>query len=161
MCRHLVSLGDRHLPHIVADPGDLQFLTRGKGDGRPHPYRDTVQNRGILPVAHHDLSLHAEATADETEFPTTVGGLIQVHEIHINCLPRNVAVELGMELEKGFGELRQPGDPHLGGAECVHPRDDAGTAVVSGRFTEGSRYFIPRFYRWVSRLFLREATRTR
>ena len=54
----------------------------------------------VLPVADHDLAVQAEAAADEPELAVAVGGLVQVHEVHVDRAPRQVAVELRVEVQR-------------------------------------------------------------
>ena len=51
--------------------------------------------------------------AYKTELPATMSGLVQIHKIHIDGIPGNIAVELGMEMDKRFLKFPQSPDPHL------------------------------------------------
>ena len=59
-------------------------------------------------------------------------GLIQVHEVHVHGGPGERLVELGVQVQDGFGERLQTGNPHLGRREGVHPehQTDAILGVV-------------------------------
>ncbi len=59
-------------------------------------------HRRILPVTNNYLALFAHAGTDKSEFPVTMCGLIQIHKIHINRIPGDVAIELGMQMDKWF-----------------------------------------------------------
>ena len=72
----------------------------------------------------------AHARADEPVLPVAVGGLVQVHEVHVNAVPGDVAVELGVQVQQRLAQFGQPGDPHLGRGERVHPGDQPGAGVV-------------------------------
>ncbi len=50
-----------------------------------------------------------------------MGRLVQIHEVHVNRGPGNLAVELRVEVYQRLMERLEPGDPHLGGRERVHP----------------------------------------
>ena len=59
-----------------------------------------------------------------------MGGLVQVHEVHVDLAPRQIPVELGVELQQGFLQLAEGRDPHLGGGEGVHPHHEPDAALV-------------------------------
>ena len=127
--RHLVALGDRHLAHVVAEAGHLEPARLRPAAGRAHPRADPVVHLLVLPVADHDLAGQAQPRADEPELAVAVGGLVQVHEVHVDRAPRQVAVELRVEVQEGLLERGEAGDPHLRGREGVHPEDEADAAL--------------------------------
>ena len=53
---------------------------------------------------------------------------LQVHEVHVDRAPRQVAVELRVEVQEGLLERREAADPHLGRREGVHPEDEPDAA---------------------------------
>lgn len=53
----------------------------------------------ILPVTGDHGMLLTHTCADEAELTTAVRGLVQVHKVHINAVPRQGGVELGVELK--------------------------------------------------------------
>ena len=121
----LVAFGHGHLPHVVAQPGDLQTSHLAQAHGRPHPGGDAILDLFVLPMPDDDLPRLAQAGADESELAVAVGGLVQVHEIHVDRRPRQITMELGMQVGQRLDEGRQSGDPHLGRRERVHPGDHA------------------------------------
>jgi hypothetical protein len=62
----------------------------------------------VLPVTHHHFALYSHPGCHETELPAAVGGLVQVHEVHVNGVPGDVPVELGVQVHKGLGQLLNP-----------------------------------------------------
>ena len=62
--------------------------------------------------------------------PVAVRRLAEVHEVHVDLVPGQLNVELGVKMTEGLGELREPVDPHLGGREGVHPEDEPGAFGV-------------------------------
>jgi hypothetical protein len=83
-------------------------------------------------VADDDLALDAEAGDDVTELTVAVGGLVQVHEVHVDGLPRDFLVVLGGQLQQRLGQHFEAADPHLGRGEGVAPGDDADDVRVGG-----------------------------
>ncbi len=73
---------------------------------------------------------------DKAVFSVPVCGLIQVHEIHIDRIPGDVAVELRVQVQKGPLVLHESLDPHLGRRERVHPGDDPRTFRIGVGFSE-------------------------
>ena len=47
-------------------------------------------------MAYHYLSLNAHAGHHMAPLPVTVGGLVLIHEIHVNGIVRDFLVKLGM-----------------------------------------------------------------
>ena len=96
----LVALGDRDVAHVVAEAGDparLPVALRARG---PRPGADALLDLGVGPVADHDLALEAHPGRHEPELPVAVGGLVEVHEVHVDRVPGDLAVVLGVEVEE-------------------------------------------------------------
>ena len=138
----LVAFGHGHFAHVVADAGDLHGLGIGPCGGDARPHADLVLDERIGVVAVDDLAVEAETGADEAELAVAVGGLVQVHEVHVDGGPRNVAVALGVQVEHGLVEDLQTVDPHLGGGERVHPADDADALRVGVGLLHGGDDFL-------------------
>ena len=135
---HLVSLGDGHIAHVVAKAGHLELAGFHIADRGTHPGANLRQHALILPEAHHNLARDAHAGANETVLAIAMGGLVQVHEIHVDFIPRNIAVVLRVQVQQRLAQQGKAGNPHLGRRERVHPGDDAGTFRVRvGRFADG------------------------
>src|SRR5450756_1137594 len=66
-----------------------------------------------------------------------VGGLIEIHEVHVDQAPWEIAVELRMEMEEWLREGLKSGDPHSGRREGVHPGDHADALVGRARLDAG------------------------
>ena len=79
----------------------------------------------VLPVAHDRRPGDAQPGEHVPELAVAVRRLVEVHEVHVDRRPREVAVRLGVEVDERLAQRAQPGDPHLGGREGVHPGDDA------------------------------------
>ena len=123
--RDLVAVGDGDEPHVVAEPGEVRPLAVVPGAGGPHPGADPALDLGVGPVADDDLAAEPQPGVQVPGLPVAVGGLVQVHEVHVDLGPRQVAVELRVQVQDRLGQGRQPADPHLGRRERVHPQDDA------------------------------------
>ena len=72
----------------------------------------------------------AQAREDVGVFAVTVRRLVQVHEVHVDALPGDLDISLGRQVQQGLAQDLEAADPHLRGAEGVHPGDDAEDAVI-------------------------------
>ena len=124
----LVALGDRDLAHVVAEPRDPQPLRRAPAAGGARPGADPVANPRLRPVSDDRLADESHPRLHERELAVAVRGLIEVHEVHVDLAPREVAVVLGVQVEEGPLQGPESRDPHLRGRERVHPCDHADAA---------------------------------
>ncbi len=129
----LVAVGHRDVAHVLAEPGDAAAVPIVPCPRRPRPGPDPVLDLGVRPVAGDDRPLQPQPGGHEPELPVAVGGLVEVHEVHVDRRPRDVAMVLGMEVEERLVQALQPGDPHLGRGERVHPHDQPDTGRDRGR----------------------------
>ena len=132
----LVALGDGDLAHVVAETRDLHAPHVVPCGGGAHPDAEPLADRRFLPVPDHHLAIQAKPRADEAEFAVAVSRLVEVHEVHVDGRPRDVAVELRVQMTERLGEPGQAPDPHLGRAEGVHPRDETDAIGLSVRVAQ-------------------------
>jgi hypothetical protein len=83
-------------------------------------------------VPRDGLAGHAEAGLDEPELPVAVRGLVEVHEVHVDLVPRQADVRLRVQVQQRRVQCVQAGDPHLRRRERVHPRDHPDGALHRG-----------------------------
>ena len=126
---HLVTLGDGHLPHVVAKAHDLHLFGDSDAYRGFHPVCNAFVDLLILPVPGDDLARHAQACSDEAVLPVAMGGLVEVHEVHVDLLVGDLFVVLGGQMAVGLLQGSEAVDPHLAGREGVAPGDDAGALV--------------------------------
>jgi hypothetical protein len=82
-------------------------------------------------VADDGLARDAETRLDVAELPVAVGGLVEVHEVEVDLGPGQLDVRLRVQVQQRLLQRVEARDPHLRGAERVHPRDDADDRVVA------------------------------
>ena len=133
---HLVALGNSHFPHIVAEAHDLQIPGHSHANGGLHPAADAVQDLGILPVACDDLPGHPQPSSNEAMLPVTMGGLVQIHEIHVDLVVGDLLVVLGSKVAVRLLQVCQTVDPHFRGRESVAP-GDVGTYTTDESAPQG------------------------
>ena len=85
-------------------------------------------------MADDDLARNAETGHDVAELTVAVGGLVEVHEVHVDGLPRNLLVVLGGQLQQRLGKHFEATDPHLGRGEGVAPSDHTDDVRVGRGF---------------------------
>ena len=103
------------------------------GPWRRGPSRRCGQQHRVGGVPGDGLAGHAEPGLDVPELPVAVCGLVEVHEVHVDGLPRQRHVQLGVQVQQRLAQRVQPADPHLGRRERVHPGDDADAVRVGVR----------------------------
>src|ERR1700728_4855638 len=111
--RNLVAFGDRDLAHVVAEAAEFGALPIMPGARRAHPGADAVLDLRIGPMADDDLTRDTHAGVDETRLPVAVRRLVQVHEVHVDRIPREITTELGVEMDERLLKRIQPAYPHL------------------------------------------------
>ncbi len=130
----LVAFGDGDVTHVVAPTHDLHVLGGVPAGAGASPGADLLGDFRIGVVADDDLARNAEAGDDVAELTVAVRGLVQVHEVHVDGLPRNLLVVLGGQLQQRLGQHFETADPHLSRGEGVAPGDDADDVRVGGGF---------------------------
>ena len=126
-CLYLVTVGNGHIVHLVAETDDAHILRVMPCSCNPFPYSDVLKGLIVLPVADHGLVVLAHACEDVGILAVSVCALVEVHEIHVDFIPRNLGIELGVQVEKRLLQDLKTVDPHLGRGECMHPGDDTDT----------------------------------
>ena len=133
LCLDLVALRDRDVAHVVAEPRDREPLRLVPAAGCPCPPGDPLDEDRILPVPGDGLPAPGHASLEESVLAVAVGRLVQIHEIHVDLRPRELAVELCVEVQERLLQGGEPGDPHPCRRERVHPDDEAGTRIRAVR----------------------------
>ena len=142
--RNLVALGDRHLTHVVAEAAEFRPLPIVPGARRAHPGADAVLHLRIRPMADDDFARQTHARVDEARLPVAVGRLVQVHEVHVDRVPRQVAIELGVEMHERLLKRVEPAHPHFRRRKRMHPNDQAGAARIGIRVEAKLRDLVGR-----------------
>ena len=125
-----IPVGDRHFAHVIAETAHFQVAGILFRDRLAHPRADALMGFFILPVAGHHAVLLTHAGTDEAKFAAAVGGLVQVHKVHIDAVPRQGRVELGMELHQRFIQDREAIDPHFRRREGMQPHHHPGALII-------------------------------
>ena len=134
----LVALGDGHLAHVVADAGDLgrlRVVPRGGGaapvaNSSLHVARPANGRRPPCAASRIRLPMKPNSRspwADWFRFMKSMS-IVDQGMSRLNCVCR---------CSERLLQHPQPGDPHLGRRERVHPRDEA-DAVAAPSWPPGT-----------------------
>ena len=88
----------------------------------------------VLPVANYHFAVHPHSADHEAKLAVAVRRLVQVHEVHVDAGPRDLTVELRVQVRQRLLERVQSGDPHLGRRERVQPGDQTHAGIVGVGF---------------------------
>ena len=111
--RHLVAFGHRDLAHVVAEAAEFRTLPVVPCARGPHPGADPILNLRVRPMADDHLTAEPHARVDEARLAVAVRRLVQVHEVHVDRRPRQIATELGVEMQERLPKRVEPAHPHL------------------------------------------------
>ena len=90
------ALDDAH-PNL-AGSNDLHLFGNGYANHCIHPVAQLPVDFLIPPVARDDLPGHTQTGGDEAVLPVAVGGLVQVHEVHVDLVVGYVHIVLGGQI---------------------------------------------------------------
>ena len=139
----LVALGNGDIAHVVAEAGHPQLLGGMPAGGGAGPRADPAADGRVAGVPGHRLAPQGQTGLDVTELAVAVGGLVQVHEVHVDLGPGQGKVGLGVQVQERLAQDVEPGDPGLGRRKGVHPRHhpDAlvGAVGIEASATDTSR----------------------
>ena len=144
LCGNFIAVSDRHFTHVIAKTADFQMTGILFRDRLTHPGADTLMGLFILPVTGNHGMLLTHTRANEAELATAMCSLVQVHKVHIDTVPRQRRVKLGVELQQRFVEHGQAVDPHFGRGEGVQPHHQTSATIVVIRVAANSGDFIRR-----------------
>src|SRR5208337_5583906 len=95
LSRDFIAFGDRHLSHVVSEATELRALPIVPGPRGAHPCANSLMNFRVGPMADDNLAGKTHARVDETRLSVAAGPLVKIHEIHVDRVPREFAIELG------------------------------------------------------------------
>ena len=142
--RDFVALGHRDLTHVVAEAAEFRALPIVPGARRAHPGAEAVLHFRVRPMADDDFARQTHARVDEARLAVAVSRLVQVHEVHVDRVPRQIAIELGVEVHERLLERVQPAHPHFRRRKSVHPKDQAGAVRIGVRIEAKLGDFVRR-----------------
>ena len=118
----LVALRNRDLAHVVPEPRDCEAVRLAPARRCPGPDADPLAHARLAPVADNGLPHEAHPRLHERELPVAVRRLVQVHEVHVDLAPGEIAVELRVEVQEGPGGRRAPRSTSSPARRCASTR---------------------------------------
>ena len=103
---------------------------------------EAVLHLGVRPMPDDHLAVEAQAGVDESRFAVAMCRLVEVHEIHVDLAPGQIAVELCVQVEERLPQSVQSADPHFRGRERVHPKNETRAVRVAARFLADAADFL-------------------
>ena len=93
------------------------------GSCRTQPSCELARDILVLPESDDHFPPHPSPAGEKTELAIAVRRLIQVHEVHVDRRPWQLAVELRMKMHKWLTQRLKSGNPHFCRRERMHPHD--------------------------------------
>src|SRR3954470_12058608 len=87
------------------------------------PRSEFLVNIFILPKPNDYLPVQAHSARKEGELAIAMRRLVQVHEIHVDSRPRQILIELSVQVDERLLQGLEAADPHLCRRKRMHPRD--------------------------------------
>ena len=125
-----VAVCDRDIAHIVSECRDSCSARETDCLRDLCEAADLLQNRFMLIIACSHLMTNSELCQDEAELAVTVRRLIQVHEVHVNGIIRQLLVGLRVKMQERLLKKLKSLDPHFRRGKCMHPGDNANAVIV-------------------------------
>ena len=111
---YAVAIGNGNVVHVHTEHQTAAVVSVGNGSSHARPNGYSLLCLWALPVSYHHLAWNAHTGADMTELDVAMSRLVEVHEVHVDSVPRQLGVVLGVEVEQRLLESLQTLNPHLG-----------------------------------------------
>ena len=111
---HTVAVGNGYVVHVHTEHEAAYIVSVSYTGSYTCPCGNLLLSSLALPVANNHLSRNTHTCADVSELDVAVSRLVEVHEVHIYSLPRELCIILCMEVEERLLESLQTLNPHLG-----------------------------------------------
>ena len=108
---NFVAVGNGHVVHLVAETQDEHILSVSPGRCHTLPHGNMFLSLRISPMAHHHLTAQTHTRAYMAELPVAVRALIEIHKIHVDIVPWNLGIILGVEMEQRLAQLLETMNP--------------------------------------------------
>ena len=127
----LVAFGDGDVAHVVAEAGQAKLLGGVPAGGGARPGADPAADDRVARVAGDGLAPQRQAGLDVAELAVAVGGLVEVHEVHVDLGPGQRQVGLGVQVQQAAcARTSSPAIHALAGENVCIQAIDADAVVV-------------------------------
>ena len=83
-----VAISNGYVVHVHTEHQTAHVVCISHCGCHARPYCDALLSLGALPVTYDNLAWHTHAAADVTELYVAMSRLVEVHEVHIDAVPR-------------------------------------------------------------------------
>src|SRR5688572_29734769 len=90
----------------------------------------------ILPMTYYNFPAQPHPGHYKTKFTVSVSTLIQVHKVHVNTLPWDIAIELSVQMKQRFPQYLKATNPHFSWRKSVHPCNYSNTVLAGIGITD-------------------------
>ena len=139
-----VTIGNSNIVHVHTEHKATYIVSISYSSSNTSPYSNLLLSLCALPVTYNDLTCHTHASTDMSELDITMCRLVEVHEVHVDRIPRKVSIILSVEMKQRLLKSLKALDPHLCRREGVHPSDNADTLSIIARSLHHSLNLIRR-----------------
>ena len=94
-----VTISNSNIVHVHTEHKTTNIMRVSYSGSNACPNSDLALSLFALPVTYYHLTWHTHTRADMSELNISMGRLIEVHEVHVNTVPRNLSIILSMEME--------------------------------------------------------------
>ena len=94
-----VAIGHSHIVHVHAEHQATDVLGVSYTSSHTSPNGNLLLSLFVLPITANHLARNTHSGADMAELDIAMSTLVQVHEVHIDRVPRNLGIILSMEVE--------------------------------------------------------------
>ena len=112
---YAVAISYCHIVHVHTEHQTANIVSISNTSSYAGPNGNLFLSSLVLPVSANHLAGNAHTGADVSELDIAMCTLVQIHEVHVHCLPGNLGIVLSVEVEHRLLQLLQTLDPHLCG----------------------------------------------
>src|SRR3954466_1623923 len=87
------------------------------------PRSEFLVNIFILPKPNDYLPVQAHSARKESKLAIAMRRLVQIHEVHVDGRPRQILIELSVQVDERLLQRLQSADPHLCRRKGMNPGD--------------------------------------
>ena len=110
---YAVAISNGYIVHVHTEHEAAYVVSISNTCSYASPCSNLLLSLFALPVTYNNLSRDAHTGADVTELDVAMSRLVEVHEVHVDRIPREFCVILSVEVEERLLESLQALDPHL------------------------------------------------
>ena len=127
---YTVTVGNGNIVHVHTEHKTTHIVSISNSCSNTCPYGNLLLSLCALPVTYYNFTCYTHTSTDMSELDITMCRLVEVHEVHVDRIPRKLSIILSVEVKQRLLKSLKALDPHLCRRECVHPSDNADTLSI-------------------------------